>query len=149
MANAEEKTNSKLTSPIQKPYPWQRSVLDLLKPSKEENDDSRQLWWIIGKGGVGKTALAVHAAMTFPNISIYISSTRKDLQYVNDTIETKQALFDMILLDHEWCVSYKNFEDMMQLGKHIICMSCFTPDITKLKGWKIFKINDEMRLVEV
>jgi hypothetical protein len=87
--------------------------------------------------------------MTLPNISIYLSSTRKDLQYFNDTVETKQTIFDMILLDHEWLVYYKNFENITNLGRHIICMSCFNPDITKLKGWRIFKIDDEKRLVEI
>lgn len=72
---------------IEKLYPWQQDIINLMEKEIEEPNDRRINWIYSEKGNIGKTALAKYICINYKN-SIYISGRAKDMKYA--IVESKQ-----------------------------------------------------------
>lgn len=140
-------------------YEWQQQLLNDLA---EEPDDRTIIWIVDYIGNNGKTAMAKHLCLTYPNETLYMSGKASDIKYgVFQFVkkhELKVCLFDFPrtlenFVSYDAIESIKNgifyntkYESEMCMFNppHVVIFSNWYPDVTKLSSdrWKIIELND-------
>lgn len=128
---------------------WQKEVIDLM--TTEPND--RIIYWFFDPvGNKGKTTLAKHLCINYPNQVLYLSGKANDIKYgVANFIEKnklKLAIFDYTRSQEEY-ISYEALESIKngiffntkyESGMvvydvpHVVVLANFRPDMTKLSA---------------
>lgn len=141
-------------------YDWQLKLIELINT---EPDDRTITWIYDENGNMGKTTLAKHLCLKYPNQALYISGKSADIKYgvtkflENEKNELRICLFDFVrsnenYFSFEAIESIKNgifyntkYESTMVLYNppHVICFSNFLPDLTKLSNdrWNIIDLS--------
>lgn len=143
------------------PYPWQKDVIELVKT---EPDDRTINWYWEAEGNCGKTALAKHLCIKYPNKVLYLSGKCTDVKYTimkfleNDNNDVEILIFDFVRSTEQF-ISYEALETvkngifcnskyecgMVQYNSpHVIVFANFTPDQSKLSQdrWRIVNIKE-------
>lgn len=141
-------------------YDWQIKLIELIK----SEPDDRTINWIYDEtGNMGKTTLAKHLCLKYPNEALYISGKSADIKYgvtkflENEKNNLRICLFDFVrsnenYFSFEAIESIKNgifyntkYESTMVLydPPHVICFSNFLPDTDKLSKdrWNIIDLS--------
>lgn len=145
------------------PYSWQQEIIDLIKT---EPNDRTINWFYDLQGGKGKTSLAKHLCMEYPNQILYLSGSAKDCKYgvvqflENDSNDLVAAIFDFERTVESFEGTYQaleaikngifyntKYESKMVVFNcpHVICFANWKPDESKLSSdrWRIINIGDE------
>lgn len=144
------------------PRPFQQKIIDLIS---EEPDDRSIHWYVDTKGGIGKTSLAKHLCLKYPNKILYVTGKAADIKYgITSFIDAGNDLRACILdftrstenyISYEAIESIKNgifyntkFESKMVIynSPHVICLANFPPDREKLSAdrWVITNLDSEL-----
>lgn len=141
-------------------YPFQNKILNILK----EEPDNRIIYWFYDtKGCIGKTSLAKHLCIKYPNETLFLGGKSSDIKYGVFSFTKKNTLRNCIFhftrtvenfISYEALESIKDgifyntkYESEMCLfdPPHIICLANFKPETDKmsLDRWRIFEILDD------
>lgn len=141
-------------------YPWQQDIVNLMT----SKPDKRKVYWYWDKyGHTGKTSLAKHLILTYPNQILFTGGKANDIKYgVASFLKNPKNDLKMCIFHYtrtvEGFVSYDALEsikdgiffnskyesDMCVFNSpHIVCFANFAPDVTKLSRdrWIIKEIN--------
>ena len=153
------------------PYWWQRNIIDLVK----EKPDNRTIHWYFDEvGNGGKTTLAKHLCINYPDQIIMLSGGPSNCKYgimsflynkvkgewVRNNRNLRAVLFDFTRSQDDK-VSYQALEEIkngiffntkyeckqiLYNCPHVICFANFIPDTKKLSEdrWKIIDINSDV-----
>lgn len=136
-------------------HDWQKQILSLFD---EEPDDRLIYWYVDNIGCKGKTSLARHICLNYK--ALYVSGKCSDVLFGVCTFLEEQDI-DMVIFDFtrsvEGFISYQAIETLKngimfntkyKSGMcifnipHVVCLSNFEPDITKMSSdrWKVLYI---------
>lgn len=143
-------------------YFWQQNIINICQT---EPDERKINWYYDEIGGKGKTSLAKHLCLKYPNNVLYISGKCSDIKYgISQFLENKDNDLTIVLLDfcrstenfisYEGIESVKNgifyntkYESKMVIfnNPHVFCFANFKPDESKLSQdrWNIMNINED------
>ncbi len=158
-------TNMSIKATIEDPlsgvtlHKWQANTINLM----DKKPDRRSIHWFYDKIGCkGKTSLAIHLCLKYPNQVLYVTGKASDVKYgVSQFIANKDNNLKMVIFDfarsQEQFVSYQAIEEVKngiffnnkyESGMvvfnppHVIVFSNFEPDKSELSmdRWKIHNI---------
>jgi len=141
-------------------YPFQQRIIDEIQ---EEPNDRKILWIHEGRGNVGKTSLAKHLCVKYPNEVLFVNGKASDIKYAvtsfinNKKNNLKVCLFHFTRTMEDY-ISYSAIEEIKDgiffsskyesqtcifNTPHIICLSNFPPEVNKLSidRWEIIEIE--------
>lgn len=143
------------------PKPFQKDVIDLLEI---EADDRKIIWMYDLVGGMGKTSLAKHLCIKYPNKILYITGKANDVKYgIKTFLDNKENDLYMCIFDFcrssESYISYQAIEEIKNgifyntkyescmvtfNNPHVVIFANFKPDETKLSKdrWDIRNIGE-------
>lgn len=146
--------------------PWQSEIITLCE---EEPDDRSIYWYYDATGGCGKTTLAKHLCLKYPEEVLYAGGKSNDIKYgITSFIYNKKGErirnLRVVIFDYtrstESFVSYQAIEEVKNgifynnkyesrmvifNPPHVIIFSNFAPDTTKLSEdrWNIIDLEFE------
>lgn len=158
-------TNMSIKATIEDPlngvtlHKWQAATINLM----DKKPDRRSIHWFYDKVGCkGKTSLAIHLCLKYPNQVLYVTGKASDVKYgVSQFVANKENNLKMVIFDfarsQEQFVSYQAIEEVKngiffnnkyESGMvvfnppHVIVFSNFEPDKSELSAdrWKIHNI---------
>lgn len=158
-------TNMSIKATIEDPlsgvtlHKWQTNTINLM----DKKPDRRSIHWFYDKIGCkGKTSLAIHLCLKYPNQVLYVTGKASDVKYgVSQFVANKDNNLKMVIFDfarsQEQFVSYQAIEEVKngiffnnkyESGMvvfnppHVIVFSNFEPDKSELSAdrWKIHNI---------
>lgn len=139
---------------------FQRNVINMLS----EEPDNRSIYWYWDEiGNTGKTSLAKHLCINYPNQILFVNGAGKDIKYAvsefvaNEDNDLKMVIFYFTrsienFISYEAIESVKDgilfnnkYESKMCIFNcpHIICFANFEPDYNTLSNdrWKVIKVD--------
>lgn len=141
---------------------WQKRIIELVNSPA----DKRKIHWFVDTlGNTGKTTLARHLAITFPNNMLYLSGKCADIKYgVAEFLKNKKNDLKFVIFDMartiENKISYQAIEEikngifysskyesgMLVFNRPIIIvLSNFNPDLDALSKdrWDVYHIDSD------
>ena len=129
-----------------------------------EEPDNRSIYWYWDEiGNTGKTSLAKHLCINFPNQILFVNGAGKDIKYaVSEFVANEDNNLKMVIfyftrsienfISYEAIESVKDgilfnnkYESKMCIFNcpHIICFANFEPDYNTLSNdrWKVIKVD--------
>lgn len=146
-------------------YPWQSRVLSMIE---QEPNDRSILWLWEPDGNVGKTTIAKHLCIKYPNKVLYMGGKAADVKYgIKSFLDNEEndlliVIFDYVrsnedYISYEAIESIKNgifynskYESEMVVfnSPHVICFANFAPETYKLSKdrWIVEQIGGDTAL---
>lgn len=147
---------------LDKATDWQKKIIELVNTPA----DPRKIHWFVDTlGNTGKTTLARHLAITFPNKMLYLSGKCADIKYgVSEFLKNKKNDLKFVIFDMartiESKISYQAIEEIKNgifySSKYdsgmvvfnrpvIIVLSNFNPklDALSLDRWDVYYIDND------
>lgn len=165
-----ELTKPKIFDPLESVelHDWQSDICQLM----EETPDNRTIYWYWENVGcVGKTTLARHLCLQYPNQVLYLSGKKADILYgVYSFLEEDENDLRMVILDFSRSLeNYISWDAIESLKNgifyntkyksamcvfnyiHVVCFANFEPPFTQLSAdrWKIINIGEEEELADL
>lgn len=159
-------TNIPIKKPIIDPLmgkemkPFQKDITNLIHT---EPDDRTIFWYWDEQGKTGKTSIAKHLCIKYPNQVLFVNGAGKDVKYaVSEFVNNEDNDLQMIIFyftrSVEGFISYEaiesckdgilfnnKYESKMCIFNcpHVVCMANFEPDTERLSidRWKIVNVN--------
>lgn len=158
-------TNMSLKANIKDPlsgftlHKWQSKIIELM----DKEQDNRSVHWFFDEIGCkGKTSLAKHLCIKYPNQVLYVTGKAADVKYgVTEFVNNHSNNLKMVIFDfarsQEQYVSYQAIEEVKNGiffnnkyeskmvvfdSPHVVVFSNFKPDKSELSidRWKIHKL---------
>lgn len=140
--------------------PFQKKVIDLI--SEEPNNRTIHWFWD-DNGNSGKTSLAKHLCIHYPNSVLFVNGAGKDIKYaVSEFISNEDNYLKICIfyftrsvenfISYEAIESVKDgivfntkYESKMSIfnSPHVVCMANFEPDYSSLSAdrWNVSKVD--------